>query len=168
MAALRHFVELIYLMLPVYAANMAAPFARLLPGRPRPISERWLGGHKTWRGCALACCASTATAGVQAWLDRPGSPIAYDQPVLLGLLCGVAAMAGDAAKSLVKRRLGIAPGRPWLPADQLDYVIAGLLALRTRYAFAAGDIAFILSVSFVGALLVNRLAARWGIKQTPW
>lgn len=41
------------LMAPVYAGNMAAPFARVLPGVPRPISERWLGSHKTWRGLLL-------------------------------------------------------------------------------------------------------------------
>jgi len=163
-----HLFQVAYLMLPVYAANMAAPFARLMPGTPRPVCERWLGSHKTWRGYALALVAATATVGLQAGIRWRGDLIDYGHPLSLGLICGAAAMAGDSAKSFVKRRLGIAPGRPWIPADQLDYVVAGLLALSTRYTFQAWEVAVILAASFVGALLANRLAARWGIKQTPW
>lgn len=163
-----HLLQLVYLMLPVYAANMAAPFARMLPGTPRPISARWLGSHKTWRGCLLAIVASTATTLLQAGLGWRGSLISYEHPIQLGLLCGAAAMAGDAAKSWLKRRRGIAPGRSWVPADQLDYVVAGLLALSTRHAFALWEIGLILAGSFVASLGVNRLAARWGIKETPW
>jgi hypothetical protein len=38
--AMQRLLQLIYLMLPVYAANMAPPFVRYWPGRARPISER--------------------------------------------------------------------------------------------------------------------------------
>lgn len=107
-----HKVELMYLMLPVYAANMAAPFARLLPGKPRPISERGLGAHKTWRGCFLALIASTATTLTQSWVDWPHSLIRYDGALALGLWCGTAAMLSDSLKSYLKRRQGIAPGQP--------------------------------------------------------
>lgn len=163
-----HTVELIYLMLPVYAANMAAPFARLLPGTPRPISERWLGAHKTWRGCFLALLAATATTLAQSRVDWPHNLIRYDGAVALGLCCGTAAMLGDSVKSYFKRRRGIAPGQPWIPADQLDYVVAGLLLLGTRYAFSLADVVTILAFSFVGSLAVNRLSARLGIKGSPW
>ena len=161
-------LQVLYLMAPVYAANMAAPFARVLPGVPRPISERWLGSHKTWRGCLLAVLASTLTAWVQARLHWTGDLIAYDDWFHLGVLCGVAAMAGDSAKSFVKRRLGIAAGDPWIPADQLDYVIAGLLALSIWHRFGWTDVAIVVAISFVGSLLVNRLSARLGIKSTIW
>jgi CDP-2,3-bis-(O-geranylgeranyl)-sn-glycerol synthase len=161
-------LQLLYLMAPVYAANMAAPFARVLPGTPRPISERWLGSHKTWRGCLLAVMASTLTAWVQARLHWTGGLIDYDAWLHLGVLCGVAAMAGDSAKSFVKRRLGIAAGKPWIPADQLDYVLAGLLALSIWHRFGWTDVAIVVAVSFVGSLLVNRLSARLGIKSTVW
>ncbi|MCW5657249.1 MAG: CDP-archaeol synthase [Burkholderiaceae bacterium] len=161
-------LQLLYLMAPVYAANMAAPFARALPGVPRPISERWLGSHKTWRGSLLAVLASTLTAWVQARLQWSGAVIRYDDWLALGLLCGVAAMAGDSAKSFVKRRLRIAPGAPWIPADQLDYVVAGLLALSLWHRFDWTDVAIVLAASFVGSLGVNRLSHRLGIKSTPW
>jgi CDP-2,3-bis-(O-geranylgeranyl)-sn-glycerol synthase len=160
--------QLLYLMLPVYAANLAAPFARVLPGVPQPISLRWLGSHKTWRGCALAVLAATLTAWLQSLAQWRGSLIGYDDWLVLGVACGAAAMAGDSAKSFVKRRLGIAPGRPWVPADQLDYVVAGLLALSLWHRFGWADVAIVLAVSFAGSLAVNRLSARLGIKDTPW
>jgi CDP-2,3-bis-(O-geranylgeranyl)-sn-glycerol synthase len=160
--------QLLYLMLPVYAANMAAPFARFMPGLAYPISRRWLGSHKTWLGCVLAVVASTATAWAQSRLRWSGALVNYDDWLVLGVVCGLAAMAGDSAKSFVKRRLGIAPGKPWLPADQLDYVVAGLLALSAWYRPTWTDVAIVLSLSFAGSIAVNRLSHRLGIKRTPW
>lgn len=160
--------QLLYLMLPVYAANMAASFARFMPGSGYPISPRWLGGHKTWLGCALAVAASMSTAWAQSRLRWSGSAVNYDDWFALGAVCGVAAMAGDSAKSFVKRRLGIAPGRPWIPADQLDYVVAGLLALSVWYRPAWIDVVVVLALSFAGSIAVNRLSHRLGIKRTPW
>ena len=168
LAAMASALQLLHLMLPVYAANMAAPFARLLPGEPRPISQRWLGAHKTWRGCALALLAATATAWAQSRLAWSEALVSYEHWLPLGLLCGAAAMAGDSAKSFFKRRLGIAPGRPWVPFDQLDYVVAGLLALSLWYRFSAAEVALVVAVSFVGSLAVNYLSARLGIKSSPW
>jgi TolB-like protein len=47
---------------------------------------------------------------------------------VLGQQAGVGAMAGDSAKSFVKRRLRIPPGRPWLPFDQVDFVMSSLFS----------------------------------------
>jgi len=160
--------QLFYLMLPVYLANMAAPLAKLAPGLARPISERWLGSHKTWLGCALAIVASTAAAWVQSRLDWSGSLVSYDGWFLLGPLCGLAAMLGDSSKSFIKRRLGIAPGKPWIPADQLDYAVGGLLALSVWYWPSWIDVTTVLLLSFAGSILVNRLSYWLGIKGTPW
>lgn len=160
--------QLFHLMLPVFLANMAAPLARLAPRLARPINQRWLGGHKTWLGCALAIVASTATAWVQSWLDWSGSLVGYDNWFLLGPVCGLAAMVGDSTKSFVKRRIGIEPGKPWIPADQLDYAVAGLLALSVWYRPAWIDVVTVLLISFAGSIIVNRLSYWLGIKRTPW
>jgi CDP-2,3-bis-(O-geranylgeranyl)-sn-glycerol synthase len=161
-------VQLLYLMLPVYAANMAPPFVRYWPGRVRPISERWLGSHKTWLGYGFAIVAATAVAALQWRLQWAGGLVDYAQWARLGPACGLAAMLGDSAKSLVKRRLDIAPGERWVPADQLDFVIGGLLALAWWVDLRATDVAIVLGVTFAGALAVNRMAHALGIKDTPW
>jgi CDP-2,3-bis-(O-geranylgeranyl)-sn-glycerol synthase len=161
------FLSLLYLMLPVYAANMAAPFSRFAPRWARPIHERWLGSHKTWLGVGLAVLAASLVAWAQAQLAWGGELLPDARWFVLGPSCGLAAMLGDSSKSFVKRRLGIAPGQSWAPADQLDYVAAGLLALSWWVKLRALDVLLVLAVSWAGTVAVNRLSYRLGIKRTP-
>jgi hypothetical protein len=86
----------------------------------------------------------------------------------LGPVCGLAAMLGDSTKSFVKRRLEIPPGKPWIPADQLDYAVAGLIALSVWYRPDWGDVLTVLALSFAGSIIINRLSYWLGIKSTPW
>jgi CDP-2,3-bis-(O-geranylgeranyl)-sn-glycerol synthase len=165
---MQRILQLIYLMLPVYAANMAPPFVRYWPGRVRPISERWLGSHKTWLGYAFAIVAATAVTLLQWRLDWSGGLVDYAQWEGLGLACGLGAMLGDSAKSLVKRRLGIAPGQRWVPADQLDFVVGGLVALAQWAELSRLDVVLVLGLSFIGTVVVNRLAYVVGVKDVPW
>jgi CDP-2,3-bis-(O-geranylgeranyl)-sn-glycerol synthase len=155
-------------MLPVYAANMAAPFSRHWPHLARPISARWLGSHKTWLGVGLAVAASTAVAWMQWQLAWRHDLLSDSRWFVVGPVCGAAAMLGDSAKSFFKRRLGMVPGQRWVPADQLDYVVAGLLALSGWVAFSWTDVAIVLGTSFSGSIAVNRLSYRLGVKDTPW
>jgi CDP-2,3-bis-(O-geranylgeranyl)-sn-glycerol synthase len=164
----QHAIQLLYLMLPVYAANMAPPFVRYWPGPVRPISERWLGRHKTWLGYAFAIVAATAVAWGQRRLAWTGDLAAGAGWALFGPVLGLAAMLGDSAKSFAKRRLGIAPGARWVPADQLDFVVGGLAALACWVDLGLADIALVLGVTFGGALAVNRIAFVLGIKDVPW
>lgn len=77
-------------------------------------------------------------------------------------------MSGDALKSFCKRRLKIAPGARWIPADQLDFVL-GALALAWQWlALGWLDVVAILAITFVGDILVNQLSWRIGIRDTKW
>ena len=93
-----------------------------------------------------------------------GAPIGSDDPcpdtakcaldtspwwgiLLFGALLGFAALVGDAVKSYFKRRRGKERGAPWVPFDQLDFVVVGLLA-----AFAGS---FLLAPGWVGAALLD-------------
>ncbi len=134
----------------------------------RPISERWLGSHKTWLGYAFAVVAATAVTVLQWRLDWPGGLADYAQWARLGPACGLGAMLGDSAKSLVKRRLGIAPGQRWVPADQLDFVLGGLLALAFWVELGWLDVVLVLAMSFAATVLVNRIAYAIGVKNVPW
>ena len=123
------FAQLFYLMLPVYFANMAPPFVKYWSGWNPPISRRWLGDHKTVVGFLLGVTVATVITFIQSLIAWREGLTRYDQWLTLGLACGFGALGGDALKSLIKRRCGIPPGQPWIPADQLDFVIGGLVAL---------------------------------------
>lgn len=163
-----HLLQLAYLMLPAYAANMAPPFTRFWTGWNRPIHASSLGGHKTVVGFASGVVAAVLATGAQAAIQLPAPLLDYSQWPWLGLGFGVGAMTGDCVKSYFKRRRRIAPGRPWIPFDQLDFVVGALLVVAPFAALDPGDVVLILAMSFVGDMVVNRVAYRFGIKTSPW
>ena len=161
-------VALVSLMLPAYCANMAAPFAKFWPGWNRPISRRWLGDHKTVVGFLLGVGAAVLTSYVQArvpWWPRGLDPSGW---FALGCAQGAGAMTGDAVKSFFKRRIGIAPGRPWVPADQLDFIAGAMLAAWPWLHLQPLDVVAILGFTFVAHITVNHIAFRLGIRDTKW
>ncbi len=162
------FAQLFYLMLPVYFANMAPPFVKYWSGWNRPISRRWLGDHKTVVGFLLGVAVATVITFIQSLIAWREGLTSYDRWLTLGLACGFGALGGDALKSLIKRRCGIPPGQPWIPADQLDFVIGGLVALSLFVTLRPLDVALILAVSFLGDIGVNHLSFRLGIRNTKW
>ena len=88
-------VELVYLMLPIYMANMAPPFVKYWHWWNRPISERWLGSHKTVLGFTFGIAAAILTTLVQSMIHWRGGLVDYGQWLALGLACGFGAMMGD-------------------------------------------------------------------------
>lgn len=161
-------VELLYMMLPIYFANMAPPFVKYWRWRNSPISRRWLGSHKTVVGFFLGIAAAILIALFQSRIHWQGDLVSYEQWFLLGLASGCGAMIGDSLKSFVKRRLKIAPGQSWIPADQLDFVLGGLLALSFWVRLGWLDVIMILTVSFVGDIIINHLSFHLGIRNTRW
>ena len=101
-------------MAPAYLGNMAAPFVKYWKGWNRPISERWLGAHKTVAGFLLGVIVALGTAFLQSAIDWKGSLVDYANWPALGLALGIGALGGDALKSLVKRARGLVEGDPWL------------------------------------------------------
>ena len=153
---MQRLADLLYLMAPAYAANMAPPLlARFWKGWNAPVSRRWLGGHKTVLGFAAGLLAAAATGAAQ-------------HAPLFGLALGAGALAGDALKSFFKRRLGIAPGAAWFPADQLDFALGALVVAAPWARLGALDIAAILALSVAGHIAVNHAAWFVGIRKTRW
>lgn len=163
-----HLLQLLYFMAPAYLANMAPPFARYWKGWNRPIHECLLGSHKTVVGFVLGVIAGVAATAAQAWIAAPFGLIDYANWLPWGLGFGIGTMAGDCLKSLCKRRLHITPGSPWIPFDQIDFVVGALVLVGPAAGLSWGDVIQILIVSFVGDLVVNRISFRVGIKETPW
>ncbi len=105
---------------------------------------------------------------MQAQIDWTGSLVPYSEWPLLGPAFGIGAMGGDSAKSFVKRRMGIAPGAPWIPIDQLDFVAGALLIIWPRASITWSDAGVILVLSFFGGIAVNHTAYWIGIRATRW
>ncbi len=160
--------QLLYFIAPAYIANMAPPFVRYWNGWNRPISQRWLGNHKTVMGFGIGVLAAVVVTFVQSRVAWEEALVTYDHWAALGLRFGVGAMAGDSAKSFVKRRAGIAPGKPWIPWDQLDFVLGALIFTWGCAALSWPDLATILVLTTGGHILINHLGYWIGIRGVKW
>lgn len=130
---------------PAGLANVSAFFSGKIPalkklgqpvdGKLKFRGKRIFGSHKTIRGfifgtfmAILGVCFEiflyTKVPFIQTIL-----PIDYTliNPILLGFLLGFGALTGDAVKSFFKRQLNIPPGRSWVPFDQIDYILGGMI-----------------------------------------
>lgn len=163
-----HVASLIYFMAPAYAANMAPPFIKYWTGWNRPISERWLGNHKTVMGFAAGVVAALLMTCVQSRIAWAGGLVSYEHWIELGLRFGIGAMAGDSVKSFVKRRIGIGPGKPWVPWDQLDFVLGALVLVAPWLLLSWSDLIMVLLLSLVGHIIVTHVGHWAGIRDVKW
>ncbi|MDD5681346.1 MAG: CDP-archaeol synthase [Candidatus Omnitrophica bacterium] len=131
------------------------------------------GRNKTWRGLLVGIATGIFTAGIQAFLFfnmnffKTNTFIDYEKInfVILGALMGGGALTGDLAKSFIKRRLDISPGKPWFPWDQLDWIAGAMLFSSITYVPSI-KIALVTAVLYVGIhLCSDRIVCRMGIKK---
>ncbi len=144
------FLATLYLFLPAYAANGSPPLlAKLFPRWDAPVDfgarvrgRRLFGSHKTWRGLL----GGTLLGGLvflaqQAWLPLG---VVDALPWYAGFLLGFGALLGDLLESMMKRQVGVAPGKPFVPWDQLDYTIGALALLSPFHWVGWGGALFLL------------------------
>jgi CDP-2,3-bis-(O-geranylgeranyl)-sn-glycerol synthase len=130
---------------PVGLANVSAFFSSKIPVLKKfnyPVDgglvfrkKRLLGSHKTIRGFILGIFMAIMGVYIQVFLYenlsfmRQIKSIDYSaiDPIIFGFLCGFGALAGDAIKSFFKRQIGVYPGRSWVPFDQVDYILGGII-----------------------------------------
>jgi CDP-2,3-bis-(O-geranylgeranyl)-sn-glycerol synthase len=130
---------------PAGVANMMAFFSGKIPFlKPftYPVDfflkingKRVLGSHKTIRGFIVGTLAAVLIVYFEVFLYqqipllRTILPLNYEyiNPLLLGGLLGLGALVGDSVKSFFKRRMKISPGKSWVPFDQIDFILGGML-----------------------------------------
>ena len=157
-------LEVLWFLLPAAAANAAPVFAsRLCPRSNWPVDlgikvrgRRLFGSHKTWRGLMAGVAAATATLMLQQEIVgrfpavRECDHFDYSGASWwLGAALGVAALSGDLVKSAIKRQLDIAPGRPWVPFDQIDWLLGAIALASLLPGFSALFAVEVLLVGFV-------------------
>jgi len=155
-------LKCLYFFLPAYLANMAPVLFKRVPFLGQPIHEGKLGAHKTWRGLIIGTLVGTGVFAIQKYAYLKGftawALIDYSGfSLLLGTFLGFGALAGDAFKSYYKRKAGIEPGKPWIPWDQIDFVIGGLILGMFFYVPPASVALILLVVSPLLHVLVNYL-----------
>ena len=161
----------LWFFLPAGVANVTPIFASKIPFLRKwnfPIDffqtlkgKRIFGDHKTARGFITGIILGTLTSILifQISIHMPYAinhlPNWYFQtnPVILGLLLSTGALTGDAIKSFFKRRIGIQPGKTWIPFDQIDYIVGGIFFSSFLHVLSIKDYFIILVVWVVIHLL---------------
>jgi len=167
-------IKSLYFFLPAYFANMAPSFAKRLSifnvlAKPIDAGKRYknfliFGPHKTWRGVISGLFLGTSISFLQillAGLDFFQKLVFFNYQnnnvLLLGFLLSLGALMGDLLFSFFKRRRGIKAGVPWIPFDQIGFVIGAFLF--TGFFFQVPILAWfiILVFSFFLHIIVNRI-----------
>ncbi len=165
----------IYFFLPAYFANMAPVFAERLGLPGGTISAEIFGAHKTYRGLYAGVIGAFLALSLQYALQSAGifetfRVISYDLAyvMLLAPLFGLGAIGGDMLKSFVKRRLGIEPGRPWVPFDEIDFILGSAALVGFVYPFPMSVFWCGLIVTPILHFAANVFAYFTGLKEVWW
>jgi len=163
-------LTIILYTIPLYIAN-AAPV--LFQGKiPVDLGasirgKRVLGDGKTFSG-ALAGIAAGSLAGLIIALAFPQILTQFPLYFPLAVTLSFGAIIGDMVKSFFKRRLGIASGAKWFLADQLDFVVGGLLfSFLIRFPEAEVVLVLLLATVFIH-IATNFAAFKLKLKKVPW
>lgn len=171
-------LEALWFFLPAGIGNMAPVIANKIPLLNRwnlPLdfglsigNSRVFGANKTWRGLLFGIvCAGAFSVGqfyvYAPLIDSVGSAF------VLGMMLGGGALLGDAVASFFKRRLDIPSGTAWIPFDQTDYIIGGLLLVLpfASHTLSSVAVASILIVYTGLHFLVSYIGYLLGLKQRP-
>ena len=168
----------LYLFLPAYFANMCPVFAgKLKLPLGKPISEKYLGSHKTWRGFYMAYIGALLILFLQAHFQFQKLNIIMGYPMLdyeninlflYAFLFGIGALTGDLIKSFFKRLLKKQAGSPWFPFDQLDFVLGALIFLAPVYLIPWQNFLTLLILTPLLHFLSNVIAYFLGLKKVWW
>lgn len=164
-----------YLQIPVVIGgvlHMLAVTRNSLPALRIPIHSDLFGANKTWRGMLLVPLL-TAVGALCLWPSEQllGANAVFSQSLwLAGLIAGFGYVLAELPNSLLKRRLGIAPGNApsrWVVlGDQLDSGVGVALAYWL-YLDLPHTVVLLYALSFpLTALLVKRLLYWAKLKQS--
>lgn len=137
----------------IFGSRLAQPIDRgILMRDKRPL----LGRSKTWRGVLAGCIAPALVA-----------PLLHI-PIAVGVIGGAAAMTGDGASSFIKRRMGLAPSDKATGLDQIPEALLSALALCLYLPLSATDVIGVVTMFFVGEIVLSRLFFAMGLRDRPY
>lgn len=167
-------LPLLVFIIPAYLSN-ALP---VLLGGGMPLDldrnyydgRRILGNGKTIQGFVAGVLGGTVVAGIIAFYYQ--LPFFDDQRTqfLAGFLLSLGTMIGDALGSFMKRRIGMDPGKEFLPDTILFLIVALVLAypLTDSSAYQPLSLVFMLGITVILHRFTNFIANQTGLKKVPW
>ncbi|MBI2662684.1 CDP-archaeol synthase [Candidatus Woesearchaeota archaeon] len=163
-------LQALYFFLPAYFANMAPVFFQKVQFLAMPISEKYFGKNKTWRGLFFAVVLGTLVFALQKYVYSLGytslSLLDYNGFSLwLGITMSAGAIFGDLLKSYYKRKEGINPGESWLFWDQMDFVIGGIIGSSIIYVPYVDVVVVLLIASPLLHIVVNYIGFLLGMRE---
>jgi CDP-2,3-bis-(O-geranylgeranyl)-sn-glycerol synthase len=137
----------------VLGKSLACPLdggTTFLDGRPL------LGPAKTIRGVVTSILATSVCAPLLGvtWTT--------------GAIVGIAAMAGDALSSFIKRRLGLASSSRASGLDQIPESLLPALASKNLLGLTFADIIAVVASFVIGEVVLARLLFRMHIRDEPY
>ncbi len=159
-------------LLSAYVANAAPPvfgggkpldnYKRLSDGR------RLLGNGKTVRGFAAGVLSGVVVAIVLAVIGREMIGLSFMRVLLVGVAAACGTMVGDSLGSFIKRRLGLTGSVPII--DQLTFIVVAMLLAAPFLPFllTPSVVIFILILTYILHVVMNRVAYALGLKDVPW
>lgn len=175
----------LWFFVPAGVANVTPIFAAHLPFLKKynqPIDfglsiggKRIFGDHKTIRGFVSGVLVGTLTAVAQEVIvshfpllqnTLPANYLAVNMFVL-GLLLSAGALLGDMIKSFFKRRVNVTAGKAWIPFDQIDYIVGGILLSWFVVKLAVGIYAEVLLLWFGIHIVSTYIGYFLRLKESP-
>lgn len=183
---LRLVFEALFYALPIFVANSCATLTLSIPlikDRRTPIDfgqswrgKRILGDGKSFQGLFFGTFMSAVVGVFQYGIFKNWTfehvkylnESSLVRVVILALFLGFGALFGDIVKSFFKRRIGITRGNPWVPFDQLDFLIGGVIFGSLVY-FPGWEVILTLAIiTPLGHFLSNICAYYLGLKDVWW
>lgn len=170
-------IQIIWFFLPAALANMSPVIFKKITFLNYPVDfniklkgKPLLGKNKTYRGFFFGTLMAILIISIQKLIYPymiDYSLINYQEIniYLLGFLLGFGALLGDSLESLFKRRVNIAPGQPWVPFDQIDWILGATILINLYINFPLKI--NIISILFLGLLhpVINLISYFLGIQK---
>jgi CDP-2,3-bis-(O-geranylgeranyl)-sn-glycerol synthase len=115
-----------------------------------------LGPSKTVRGILLAIIVTWAGALAMGLGSR------------IGLTIGSLAMVGDLSSSFLKRRFRLTPSSRATGLDQIPESLLPALACKSSLALSLADLVAVVTLFFVGEVLVSLVLFRLRLRDQPY
>ena len=155
---------------PLYIANSSPVIVHgkiPLDLNKKIFNEPIFGKGKTILGTIAGITIGTGT-GTILYLLFPFVQTILPNYILLAFLLSLGAIMGDLTKSFFKRRFHIQSGQKWELADQLDFIIGGIVLSTIVRLPELWLVILLLVATFFIHKSFNYIAFKLKLKSVPW